>query len=98
MTPEERSRKARIAVVESWANTTDRRARTAAARKKADWGRHEAAVRAEAEARGEQLTEEQIRQMTEARRRAAHLRLAEAGLRARKARDAAKKKAAPKAA
>jgi hypothetical protein len=79
-----------MAAHESWSNTTDRRARTAAATKASHWTRFEKAIRAEAAERGETPTEEQIRQRTESRRRAAFLKLAEAGLKAR----AAKKKQA----
>ncbi|MCF2531716.1 hypothetical protein [Yinghuangia soli] len=89
MTPAQRSMRARQAAHMSWSNTTDRRARTAAATKSSHWTRHEKAVREEAAARGEELTDEQLEARTRSRQQAAFNKLAAAGVAARQAKKAA---------
>lgn len=97
MSPEtasERSMRMRIASHESWAKTKDRSARTAAARKAAGWTRFEKQVLAEAEAAGEELTESQVRQRTESKRKAFYARMQLASAQKRREQMEAKQVAA----
>lgn len=92
----ERSMRSRISAHKSWAKTSDRAARTAAARKAAGWTRFENQVKAEAAAAGEELTSEVLRQRTESKRSAFYAEMTLRSAQARRAQMEQKYRNAPR--
>ena len=87
MNPSERSQQLRLAAHMSWANTTDRSARTAAARKAS----HHTRFLDMAREKHPDATEQQIEQIAESLRKAHYTALALKSAAARRAKSAAAK-------